>query len=125
MVENLVLIAVGGACGAVMRFGISSGVAALFGRGFPLGTLIVNVVGSLLIGMLYVLLTERVVAGAGMRAVLVVGFLGALTTFSTFSIETLQLIEGGEPFKAMANVAANVVLCLAACWLGLISVRQF
>ena len=125
MVENLVLIAVGGACGAVMRFGISSGVAALFGRGFPLGTLIVNVVGSLLIGMLYVLLTERVVAGAGMRAVLVVGFLGALTTFSTFSIETLQLIEGGEPFKALTNVAANVVLCLAACWLGLISVRQF
>ena len=125
MVENLVLIAVGGACGAVMRFGISSGVAALFGRGFPLGTLIVNVVGSLLIGMLYVLLTERVVAGAGMRALLVVGFLGALTTFSAFSIETLQLIEGGEPLKAMANVAANVVLCLAACWLGLISVRQF
>ena len=125
MVENLILIAVGGACGALMRFWISSGVAALFGKGFPLGTLIVNVVGSLLIGMLYVLLTERVVAGAGMRALLVVGFLGALTTFSTFSIETLQLLEGGEPVKALANVAANVVLCLAACWLGLISVRQF
>ena len=125
MVENLILIAVGGACGALMRFWISSGVAALFGKGFTLGTLIVNVVGSLLIGMLYVLLTERVVAGAGMRALLVVGFLGALTTFSTFSIETLQLIESGEPVKALANVGANVVLCLGACWLGLISVRQF
>ena len=118
------LIAAGGACGAVLRFGISSGIAAVFGPGFPFGTLVVNVLGSLLIGILYVFLTERVMGGAGMRALLVVGLLGAFTTFSTFSIETLQLIENGEAARALANVFANVVLCLAACWLGLIIVRE-
>jgi fluoride exporter len=122
--ENLILIAVGGACGALMRFGISSGVAAVFGSGFPFGTLVVNVVGSLLIGVLYVFLTERLMGGAGLRALLVVGLLGAFTTFSTFSIETLQLIENGEAARALANVLANVVLCLSACWLGLIMVRE-
>ena len=118
------LIAAGGACGAVLRFGISSSVAAVFGPGFPFGTLVVNVLGSLLISILYVFLTERVMGGAGMRALLVVGLLGAFTTFSTFSIETLQLIENGEAARALANVFANVVLCLAACWLGLIIVRE-
>jgi fluoride exporter len=124
VVENLILIAAGGACGAVLRFGISSGIAAVFGPGFPWGTLVVNVLGSLLIGVLYVFLTERVMGGTGLRALLVVGLLGALTTFSTFSMETLQLIEDGEAARALANVAANVVLCLGACWLGLIMVRE-
>ena len=78
----------------------------------------------MLIGILYVFLTERVMGGAGMRALLVVGLLGAFTTFSTFSIETLLLIENGESARALANVFANVVLCLAACWLGLIIVRE-
>lgn len=118
------LIALGGAVGAVLRFGVSSGVAGLLGRGFPYGTLIVNVVGSLLIGALYVVLTERLAGGAPARAFLVVGLLGALTTFSTFSIETLQLVESGQPARAMVNVASNVVLCLGACWLGLVAARQ-
>lgn len=124
MAQQVALIALGGACGAVLRFGISSGVASVFGRGFPYGTLVVNVAGSLAIGVLFVLLTERVAGGAGARALLVVGLLGALTTFSTFSIETLQLLESGEAGKALANVLANVALCLLACWLGLVAARQ-
>ncbi len=124
MIQQLALIAVGGALGALLRFAIASGAAAVFGRGFPYGTLIVNVLGSCLIGMLYVLLTERILAAPGWRALLIVGLLGALTTFSTFSIETLQLVESGALARAGANVAANVLLCLAACWLGLTLVRQ-
>ncbi|MGE0486881.1 MAG: fluoride efflux transporter CrcB [Gammaproteobacteria bacterium] len=118
------LIALGGALGAVMRFALSNGAAALLGRGFPYGTLLVNVLGSCVIGALYVLLTERVVAGAGWRAFAVVGMLGALTTFSTFSMETLLLLEAGQLGRAAANVLLNVALCLAACWLGLVLMRQ-
>ena len=125
MFENTILIGLGGALGALMRFWISSGVAVLWGRGFPFGTLIVNILGSLLIGILYVLFAERMIAAAGVRALLVVGLLGALTTFSAFSIETLQLIEGGELWKALVNVSANVMFCLFACWVGLAGARQF
>jgi CrcB protein len=121
---QLLLIACGGALGALLRFAVSSGAAALLGRDFPYGTLLVNVIGSCLIGVLYVVLTERVAAGAGYRALLIVGLLGALTTFSTFSLETLQLMESGAVAKAGLNVAANVGLCLVGCWLGLNAVRQ-
>lgn len=120
----LALIALGGAVGAVMRFTLSSAAAALFGRGFPYGTLLVNVLGSCVIGALYVLLTERVVGGAGWRAFAVVGLLGALTTFSTFSMETLLMLEAGHLGRAAANVLLNVSLCLVACWCGLVLVRQ-
>ncbi len=122
---TLALVALGGALGAVLRFLLSSGVAALFGRGFPYGTLLVNVIGSGAIGMLYVLLIERLLAAPGWRAFLVVGLLGALTTFSTFSLETLQLLEAGLAGRAALNVVLNVTLCLAACWIGLVAMRQW
>jgi fluoride exporter len=124
MMRQLVLIACGGALGALLRFALSNGVAAVLGRAFPYGTLLVNVLGSLGIGMLYVLLTERVVGGADWRALLVVGLLGAFTTFSTFSLETLKLLELGLLGRAVANVGLNVVLCLGACWIGLVVMRQ-
>ena len=94
------------------------------GRGFPYGTLTVNVLGSLGIGIVYVILVERVADAAQYRALLMIGLLGAFTTFSTFSLETLQLVENGANVKAGLNVLANVTLCLAGCWIGLLMGRQ-
>ena len=122
--NNLLLIATGGALGAVSRYLVSNGVHTLLGRGFPYGTLSVNVLGSLLMGFLYILLLERLDPGAHWRPLLLVGFLGAFTTFSTFSIETLNLVEGGELFRAMLNVFLSVSTCLVACWAGVILGRQ-
>ena len=122
--QQVLLIAIGGAFGALSRFALSTGVAALLGRDFPFGTLLVNVLGSLLIGGCYVLFTERAGDHEALRSLLVIGFLGALTTFSTFSIETLQLIESGALARAAISVIANVTLCLGACWIGLVTFRQ-
>lgn len=122
--KHLGLIAVGGALGAMLRHGTSLGVHAALGRGFPYGTLTVNVVGSLLMGLLYVLLLERATGAGEYRALLLIGFLGAFTTFSSYSIETLELIERGRVPAALGNTLANVLLCLGACWLGLVCGRR-
>ncbi len=121
---QLVAIAGGGALGALARFWVSSGVYQLLGKSFPWGTLTVNVVGSFAMGFLLVLFLERLAAAPEWRAAVLVGFLGAFTTFSTFSIETLTLMEQGELSKALLNVLVSVVLCVAACWLGLILARS-
>ncbi len=117
-------IAAGGATGAVLRFWVSGQVYAWLGRGFPYGTLTVNVLGSLLMGLLSVLLIERLSLGSEWRAVILIGFLGSFTTFSTFSIETLNLIEAGAYSKAMLNTVISVVLCIVAAWAGVIAGRQ-
>ena len=117
-------IAMGGALGAVFRYGMSSGVHSLLGRGFPYGTLSVNVLGSLLMGFLYILFLDRITVSAEWRAVSQIGFLGAFTTFSTFSIETLLLFENGEAIKAGLNVFLSVGICLLATWLGMLIGRQ-
>ena len=121
----MLAVAAGGACGALLRLWAAQGVHALLGRGFPFGTLVVNVSGSLAMGVLYVLFFERYDIAPEWRAALVVGFLGAFTTFSTFSMDTLLLIQQGDHAKAGMNVALSVVLCLAGCWLGMAAARQF
>lgn len=121
---RITLIAAGGAAGALLRYWLSGGVYALLGKDFPYGTLSVNVIGSLLMGLAYVFLFERMAVSSEMRAALVIGLLGAFTTFSTFSIETLNLIEAGEQLKAGLNVVLSVLLCLGGCWLGLLLGRQ-
>lgn len=113
-------IAAGGALGAVLRYATSTAVYELLGRSFPWGTLAVNVAGSLLMGLLYVLLVERVGWGPAWRAALLVGLLGAFTTFSTFSLETFNLLEQGAWGLAAANVAASVFLCLGAAGAGIV-----
>jgi fluoride exporter len=123
-VQQLLAIAGGGALGAVLRFGMSSTIYRILGREFPYGTLAVNVLGSLLMGFLFVVLVERLAMSAEWRAALLIGLLGAFTTFSTFSFETLALIENGELLKAVANIVLSVLLCLAATWLGLSLGRQ-
>ena len=121
---QLAYIAAGGAAGALMRYWMSSGIYALFGRGFPYGTLTVNVVGSLLMGFCYVFMIERMDVSVEWRAALMIGLLGAFTTFSTFSIETLNLLESGEQMKAALNILLSVTLCILGCWLGMIVGRN-
>jgi CrcB protein len=113
-------IAAGGALGALLRFWSSTGVHRLLGQSFPYGTLFVNVLGSLVMGFLYILLTSRMELPAPWRAFFLVGLLGAFTTFSTFSMDTLQLLEKGLLLRAAVNVIGSVVMCIAAAWVGVL-----
>lgn len=122
--KHILAIALGGSIGAVLRYLASTGLHLLVGRGFPYGTLLVNVLGSLLMGFLYVLLVERLALSAEWRAVLLIGMLGAFTTFSTFSMETFALFEDGENIKALLNIILSVSLCLIAVWLGVATGRR-
>lgn len=117
-------IAAGGALGALMRFWVSGGVYAWLGREFPYGTLSVNLIGSFFIGLAFILLTERLTLGAEVRAFILIGFLGAFTTFSTFSFETLVLLQEGFLLKAAGNILLSVVLCLVATWIGIVLARS-
>ncbi len=121
---NIAAIAMGGAFGAVGRYAASLWVYQLLGRNFPYGTLTVNVVGSLLMGFLSILLIERLTVGAELRAFLMIGFLGSFTTFSTFSLETINLVLGGELLKAGVNIMISVLVCIVACWFGMLLGRQ-
>ncbi|HEY9151201.1 MAG: fluoride efflux transporter CrcB [Gammaproteobacteria bacterium] len=117
-------IAAGGALGAVFRYWASNGVYVLTGRGFPYGTLFVNVTGCLLIGFLSVWLLERSLAGPVLRGFLLIGVLGGFTTFSTFSMETLNLIESGQLVRALVNMVVSVLVCVGAAGLGVVLGRQ-
>jgi len=122
--NHLLAIAIGGSLGAVMRYLTSISIHSLFGTGFPYGTFTVNVVGSLLMGFISILLLERFMLAEFWRPIIIIGFLGAFTTFSTFSMETFNLIEAGEMAKAFINMFINVLFCLAATWIGVIAGRQ-
>lgn len=122
--NNFLAIAAGGAIGSVLRYWVSVNTHAVFGRDFPYGTLTVNVAGSLLMGFLFVLFVERWEVHSLVRSAVLIGLLGAFTTFSTFSIETLNLVEEGAYTKAISNVLISVTTCLVAAWLGVLLGRQ-
>jgi len=113
-------VALGGALGSVARYACSGLAVRWLGSGFPWGTLFVNVAGSFAIGLLAALLTTegRPLLGGDARAFFMVGILGGFTTFSSFSLETLNLARSGALGAAGANAALSLVLCLASVWLG-------
>ncbi len=112
-------VALGGACGASLRFYISQLVLNWLGKGFPFATLVVNITGSFVMGALYQLIEHELLDIHVHRTLLGIGFLGAFTTFSTFSLDTLLLLQQGDVLKAGINVLLNVSLCIAAAGLGL------
>ncbi len=121
MVKTLALIGAGGALGALARYGVVLAVAATLGSSslLPWGTLLVNVIGSLAIGVLVGTLSETATMQAIARPFLIVGFLGAFTTFSAFSMETLSLLESGRLGAALVYTTLSVVTCVAAAWVGM------
>jgi CrcB protein len=120
---NLIFIALGGAGGALARYGIYMLAHGETPVRFPWGTLAVNVIGSFAIGIAYVLIVERGMVHPDWRGVTMIGFLGAFTTFSTFSLEALALFEAGSHQLALGYVALSVAACLLAVWCGMWLVR--
>ena len=119
--NQIIAVALGGAFGAVLRFLVANGVYQWLGRGFPYGTLTVNVIGSFLIGLMTeALILQRIAITTEYRAAILIGMFGSFTTFSTFSLETLYLIEQGSLFKASLNVLISVCACIFAVWIGLL-----
>jgi fluoride exporter len=116
-------IALGGALGSMARYGCSSLIANLFGQTFPLGTLMINVLGSFVIGFFGTMTGPdgRVLVSGDIRQFVMVGICGGYTTFSSFSLQTLTLAQDGEFFRAGLNVTASVVLCLFSVWLGYVA----
>ena len=110
--KYLLFIALGGASGAVSRYLLANWVHGLWEGKLPLGTLLVNMLGSFAIGIVFVLLVERQNIHADWRGVLMVGFLGAFTTFSTFSLETISLLEAGHTTHALAYMFGSALLCV-------------
>lgn len=122
--NQIIAVALGGAFGAVIRFLVSSGIYQWLGRGFPYGTLVVNVIGSFMLGLLTEsLMQQRITITFEYRAAILVGFIGAFTTFSTFSLETFYLLEQGNISKAALNILVSVTACVLAIWLGLLCGR--
>jgi CrcB protein len=115
-----VWIAIGSAIGGVARYWCSGVAARLIGETFPWGTLIVNVVGSFVIGFFATLTAPdgRIFASSTTRQFVMVGLCGGYTTFSSFSLQTLNLMNDGEWLQVGANISASVVLCLLAVWIG-------
>jgi CrcB protein len=122
MVQTLILVALGGAIGASLRYLAALGALRLFGPGFPFGTLGVNVLGSFLMGVLVVILSAR--GATAFAPLLLTGVLGGFTTFSAFSLDALTLWERGDPVLATLYVGASVLMSLAALAAGLFLARS-
>jgi CrcB protein len=128
---NLLAVALGGSLGALTRYGVGIAAGRFLGRSFPWGTLAVNVAGCLVMGIVMEVLLDLEARPAEAitpelrfslalwRQGVAIGFLGALTTFSTFGADTIRELQGDQPLVGLANIAANVLLSLAAVWAGM------
>jgi len=121
---QIFLIGLMGGLGCIARYLVSGWTYTLVGRTLPYGTLAVNVGGSFLLGFLMTFGLRSTLLPAGLRVGLTVGFMGGFTTFSTFSFETLKLVEEGSLMQAGANIALNILLCLVAAAAGVMLARQ-
>ena len=121
---SFLTIAIGGGLGSVARFVISREMENLLGSYLPYGTLTVNVVGSLALGWFATVFIERPEISSAIRLGLTVGFLGAFTTFSTFSYESLQLLMNGAVWRALFNIVLNGAACISMCYIGIQMARM-
>jgi len=122
---NLLLIFLGCGFGGISRFLITDYTYQILGRSFPYGTLVVNVIGSFLMGFLFFILMTRVIQiSPYLRSFLLIGFLGGFTTFASFSLANLQLIESGAFMKLALNILISVFLCLLAVFLGVYAAEK-
>jgi CrcB protein len=120
MLKSIAFVAIGGGAGSILRYLVSFWVAKYSGPGFPLPTLIINVCGCLVIGLLMGFFERAGIVGSDMRLLLVTGFCGGFTTFSTFALENLELLQSGNGLAAFLYIGASVLLGLGAVWAGLV-----
>lgn len=123
MIYNILAVAVAGGLGAVARYGLGSFIQRYFPSGFPGGTLVVNIIGCFLLGLIASVGLEKF-PNPNIRLAVIVGLLGSFTTFSTFGFDTVSLMRDGHEFKALLNILLSVGLGLMAAWLGMISMRS-
>lgn len=119
VLTNILAIGIGGFFGAIARYAVASQISLLTDRSFPYGTLVVNALGSLLLGFLSRFLLEHLIVEEPVRIGLLVGFLGAFTTFSTFSYETVVLLQEGDIIRATINIVSNATICVVLCFIGI------
>lgn len=119
MINTIAAIAAGGAIGALMRHGVNIAAVKALGHGFPYGTLTVNIVGSFIMGAIIIVFASLWQPSEAMRLFMITGLLGAFTTFSTFSLDTVTLLERGAYLAAATYLSASVILSIAALFAGM------
>lgn len=121
--QSILAVALGGALGSVLRYLLNNGITALAKTSFPVGIMVINILGSLVMGVLIALFAEQIQASQNMRSFLMVGILGGFTTFSTFSADSVLLWQRGEAVQAVAYAGGSVILSIAALLLGMMLVK--
>ncbi len=122
--NGYLMVLLGGGAGSLVRYVVSTVIMARTGGRFPFGTVVINITGSFLIGLLMTLLTERLSPHPNLRLLLVTGFLGGYTTFSSFEWETLSLVADGGWWLGLVNMVGSVALGYSAVWLGALMARR-